>query len=137
MDVTGRGLAGVEWTLLRYVSDGLESVPGEYPLEITLGVTPAGALSATDGCNWLSGRVEVEADRLVAGPLAMTMRGCMGPVTQVAPLIGAVLQSSPTWVIDGRILTLTSANTTLVYEPRRSVFPSDRAGRPAPLVITQ
>jgi heat shock protein HslJ len=136
MDVTGRvELVGVEWTLLRLVSDGVESVPGDYPLEITLGITPTGALSATDGCNWLSGPVEVEPARLVAGRLASTMRGCLGPVAQVAPLI--VLHSSPTWVIDDGTLALTAADTTLVYEPRRSPFPSDRAGRPAPLVITQ
>ena len=36
MDVTGRvELVGVEWTLLRFVSDGVESVPVHYPLEIT------------------------------------------------------------------------------------------------------
>jgi hypothetical protein len=40
MDVTGSvELVGVEWTLLLYVSDGVESVPGDYPLEITLGIT--------------------------------------------------------------------------------------------------
>jgi heat shock protein HslJ len=138
MDVTGRvELVGVEWTLLRFVSDGVESVPGDYPLEITLGITRTGALSATDGCNWLSGSVEIEADRLVAGRLMRTMRGCEGPVAQVVPLIDRVLNSSPRWTIHDGTLTLTSADTTLVYEPRRSLFPSDRAGRPAPLVITQ
>ena len=130
-------MVGVEWTLLRLVADGVESVPGDYPLEITLGITRTGALSATDGCNWVSGPVEVEAERLVAGQLMRTERGCGGPVAQVAPLIDLVLHSSPTWVIHDGTLTLTSANTTLVYEPRRSIFPSDRAGRPAPLVITQ
>src|SRR6187455_2153728 len=138
MDVTGRvELVGVEWTLLRFVSDGVESVPGDYPLEITLGITGTGALTATDGCNWLSGRVEVEVDRLVAGQLTTTRRGCLGPVAQVAPLIDRVLHSSPTWVIHDGTLSLSSADTTLVYEPRRSVFPSDRAGRPALLVISQ
>ena len=138
MDVTGRvELVGVEWTLLRFVSDGVESVPADYPLEITLGITSAGALTATDGCNWLSGPVELEDDRVVTGQLASTMRGCRGPVAQVAPLIERVLQSSPTWVIEGETLTLSTVNTTLVYEPRRSIFPSDRAGRPAPLVITE
>ena len=138
MDVTGRAkLVGVEWTLLRFLADGVESVPGDYPLEITLGITRTGALSATDGCNWLSGPVEVEADRLIAGQLMRTMRGCVGPVAQVAPLIDLVLHSSPTWVIHDGTLALTSVNTTLVYEPRRSIFPSDRAGRPAPLVITE
>jgi heat shock protein HslJ len=119
------------------VSEGVESVPGDYPLEITLGITGTGALTATDGCNWVSGRVEVEADPLVAGQLAGTMRGCMGPVAEVAPLIDRVLLSSPTWVIHDGTLTLSSANTTLVYVPRRSLFPSDRAGRPAPLVLTE
>ena len=138
MDVTGRvELVGIEWTLLRFVSDGIESVPGDYPLEIRLGITRAGALSATDGCNWLSGSIEVEADRLVAGELMRTMRGCKGPVAEVASLIDRVLHSSPTWVIHDETLTLTSANTRLVYEPRRSLFPSDRAGRPAPVVIIE
>jgi heat shock protein HslJ len=138
MEVAGRvELVGVEWTLLRLVADGVESVPGEYPLEVTLGITGTGALMATDGCNWVSGRVEVEADRLVAGQLMTTRRGCFGPVVQVAPLIERVLHSSPTWVIHDGTLTLTSADATLVYEPRRSIFPSDRAGRPAPLVITE
>jgi heat shock protein HslJ len=138
MDVTGGvELVGVEWTLLRFVSEGVESVPGDYPLEITLGITGTGALTATDGCNWLSGRVEVEVDRLVAGQLTTTERGCLGPVAQVAPLIDRVLHSSPTWVIHDGTLSLSSADTTLVYEPRRSVFPSDRAGRPALLVISQ
>jgi META domain len=96
MDVTGRvELVGVEWTLLRFVSDGVESVPGDYPVEITLGITHTGALTATDGCNRLSGPVEVEADRLVAGQPMTTMRGCAGPVAQVAPLIGLVLRSNP------------------------------------------
>jgi hypothetical protein len=90
MDAAGRvELVGVEWTLLRFVSDGVESVPGDYPLEITLGITHTGALSATDGCNWLSGGVEIEPHRLVAGKLMTTMRGCGGPVAQVGPLIDA------------------------------------------------
>ena len=138
MDATGRvELVGVEWTLLRFVSDGAESVPGDYPLEVTLGITSTGALTATDGCNWLYGSVELRADRLVTGQLASTMRGCSGPVVQVAPLIERVLHSSPTWVIRDETLTLSTVNTTLVYQPRRSIFPSDRAGRPAPLVITE
>ena len=138
MEGTGRvELVGVEWTLVQFVSDGVESGPGEYPLEITLGITRTGALSATDGCNWLSGPVEVDPDRIVAGQLMTTERGCTGPVAQVAPLIDRVLQSSPTWVIRDGTLALTAANTTLIYEPRRSPFPSDRPGRPAPLVITQ
>src|SRR5918993_3052650 len=138
MGVTGRvELVGVEWTLLRFVSDGVESVPGDFPLEVTLGITRSGALSATDGCNWLSGRVEVEADRLVAGRLMTTRRGCGGPAVRVARLIDLVLHSTPTWAIQDATLTLTSANTTLVYEPRRSIFPSDRAGRPVPLVVTR
>jgi heat shock protein HslJ len=130
-------LVGIEWTLLRFLSDGVDSVPGDYPLEITLGITRTGALSATDGCNWLSGSVDVQTDRLVAGKLMKTARGCRGPVAEVAPLIGRVLGSSPTWVIQDGTLTLTGAGTTLVYEPRRTLFPSDRAGRPAPLAITQ
>src|SRR4051812_27066167 len=138
MDVTGRvELVGLEWTLLRFVSDGVESVPGDYPLEITLGITSTGALTATDGCNWLSGPVEVEADRLLAGQLKTTRRGCSGPVAQVAPLIERVLHASPTWVIQDETLTLSTVNTTLVYQPRRSIFPSDRAERPAPLVIIE
>src|SRR6185295_14078600 len=109
MDVTRTvELVGVEWTLLRFVSDGVESVPGDYPLEITLGITTAGALTATDGCNWLSGPVELEDDRIVTGQLASTARGCRGPVVQVAPLIGRVLRSSPTWVIQGETLTLST-----------------------------
>ena len=88
MEVTGSvELVGVEWTMLRLVADGVESVPGDYPLEITLGITGSGALMATDGCNWVSGPVEVEADRLVAGQLMTTRRGCTGPVAEVAPLI--------------------------------------------------
>lgn len=47
MGVVGAAdLVGIEWTLLRFLSDGVESVPGDYPLEITLGITGAGALSA-------------------------------------------------------------------------------------------
>lgn len=130
-------MVGVEWTLLRLVADGVESLPGDYPLEITLGITSTGALTATDGCNWLSGRVELEDDRLVTGQLMRTMRGCVGLVAQIAPLIERVLHSSPTWVIQDETLTLSTVNTTLVYQPRRSIFPSDRAGRPAPLVITE
>ena len=95
-------MVGVEWTLLRFVSDGVESVPGDYPLEITLGITSTGALTATDGCNWLSGPVEVEDDRIVAGQLASDDAWLRGPVTQVAPLIGRVLRSTPTWVIQRR-----------------------------------
>ena len=40
-------------------------------------------------------------------------------------------------MIQDGTLTLTSADATLVYGPRRSIFPSDRPGRPAPLVLTQ
>src|ERR1700750_1189252 len=109
MDVTGRvELVGVEWTLLRFVSEGVESVPDDYPLEITLGIVGSGALTATDGCNWVSGRVEIEADRLVTGQLMTTRRVCIGPVAQVAPLIDRVLHSSPTWVIQDGTLTLSS-----------------------------
>ena len=82
--MTGRvELVGVEWTLLRFVSDGVESVPGDYPLEVTLGITRTGALSATDGCNWLSGGAADANPITAAGSQPRPAR--QGPTTGEAP----------------------------------------------------
>jgi heat shock protein HslJ len=81
-----------------------------------------GQISASGGCNSMSGQYRVDGDRLVAGNLATTEMGCDEPLmaqdTWLAELLGEA-----TIAIDGDTLVLARGNVRLTMEDREIADP--------------
>jgi heat shock protein HslJ len=131
------GLIGVEWTLQRFVVDGVEHLPGDYPNEVTLRFSRGGLLSGTDGCNWFSTSVAIDPDHVILDGLVSTRRGCRGEAEKFSAILRSLLFAHPTWSLDDGVLTVAVGTTAVIYEARTSIYPSDRPGRAAPLVLAQ
>ena len=62
------------------------------------------------GCNGFGGDYTVKGDALEFGPVMSTMMFCEGPVGEQELATLAVLKESATFVLDGNMLTITSAD---------------------------
>ena len=82
--------------------------------KVTLRFGTDGKLSASAGCNTLSGNFLIEKGQLVAGQLAMTEMACIpaSRQTQDAWLAG-VLDARPQLMQTGTTLTVTAGATTI------------------------
>ena len=108
-------LIGVEWTLVHLRRDGALVEPPDGASEVVLRFSADGQMSGTDGCNFFfGGPVVISGARLSVGRIGTTLMGCPGIVDFTAA--------------DGDALT---------YEHRRSIYPSDKPGRPAPHVLAE
>jgi len=109
-------LIGSAWTLITINdADGNDvQVAGSGSLSIGTD----GSLKGNDGCNAMSGDVQL-ADQTIdfGGGLAITEMACPDDVMTTAQHVDAVLQGSVEWNIDGDRLTLTKDGVgTLVYQ---------------------
>ena len=81
-----------------------------------------GQISASGGCNSMSGPYRIDGDRLVAGSLATTEMGCDEPLmaqdTWLADLLGGA-----TIALDGDTLVLTKGSVRLTTEDREVADP--------------
>src|SRR5882757_4624581 len=108
-------LIGVEWTLVHLRRAGALVEPPDGASEVVLRFSADGQMSGTDGCNFFfGGPVVISGARLSVGRIGTTLMGCPGIVDFTAA--------------DGDALT---------YEHRRSIYPSDKPGRPAPHVLAE
>jgi heat shock protein HslJ len=75
-------------------------------------------LSGNVGCNGFGGEYKVEGDGITFGPIISTEMFCEGPVGEQEATTLAVLSESATFVLDGDVLTITSAdgNSVIVLE---------------------
>lgn len=90
-----------------------------------------GRLSASAGCNTMTGGYRVVDQTLVVDALGMTEMGCPGDLAEQDEWLSGLLGSEPAAVLDGDTLTVTSASTTLTLQDRAVADP-DR-----PLVGTE
>ena len=74
-----------------------------------------GTVAVDAGCNTGSGGYTVAGDQITFGPLAMTMRACIGESATVETAVLAVLTGTATAQIVDGVLTLTNGSNGLHY----------------------
>ncbi|MCM6776719.1 META domain-containing protein [Nocardia sp. CDC159] len=105
-----------------FVSTKVEgaAIPGGGPLVLTFA---DGRISAQAGCNTSSGPVEFDGAVLRVSGLATTMMGCPGERGGADGWQTGLLQSAPTWKLDGSTLTLTGNGSTVTMLDKKVAQP--------------
>ncbi|WP_378731617.1 META domain-containing protein [Nocardia brasiliensis] len=95
-----------------FVSTGVEGapIPGGGPLTLTF---KDGRVSADAGCNSHSGSVELDDHKVHVSGLASTLMACPGDRQGADEWLSALLNSEPSWQLDGAKLTLKSDKLTV------------------------
>jgi heat shock protein HslJ len=113
---TPAGLEGVPWLLDSYVTGSTTTAiaPGVQRPTLQFDAT-TGTVAVEAGCNTGSGSYTVAGDQITFGPLAMTMRACIGESATVETAVLAVLTGTATAQIADGVLTLTNGSNGLHY----------------------
>ena len=82
-----------------------------------------GRLNASAGCNIIGGTFSIDGDRLIFTGASMTEMGCAEPRMSQDQWLIDFLGSSPTFVLDGNDLTLTSGTTVVTLLDREVAEP--------------
>jgi heat shock protein HslJ len=82
-----------------------------------------GRITATAGCNMLSGTVRVEADRLVVNDLGSTEMGCDAARHSQDEWLASMLTANPAYLLDDARLQLRSDDTVLALLDREVADP--------------
>lgn len=83
--------------------------------EVTLQIQ-GNSLAASAGCNRASGSLQEQNGKLEIGPLAATMMACPPAIAKLEARFFSVLESRPSWRIEGDRLTLSGAGATLTFQ---------------------
>lgn len=84
---------------------------------------PAGILSASAGCNNMSGAYEVTDGVLIVDQMATTEMGCPNNLMNQDQWLSTFLSSKPTVSLDGNNLVLTSDSTEITFLDREQAEP--------------
>src|SRR5690348_2502521 len=82
-----------------------------------------GGVRAYAGCNHLTGRASVDAERLIVGDFASTRMACDAPREEQDAWLAGFLSAGPTWRLDGDGLVLSSGDTEIRLADQRSADP--------------
>ncbi|GAB2516303.1 META domain-containing protein [Nocardia heshunensis] len=96
------------------------AIPGGGPL--TLSFTD-GRISATAGCNTMTGPVDLQGNTLQVGELASTLMACPGDTAGADGWQDGLLRSQPTWTLVGDTLTLKGNGSTVTMLDRKAAHP--------------
>lgn len=106
-------LEGTEWILDGIVSgDAVSSVPVGVTASIRI---TSGRVELKPGCNSGGGTVEVTADTLTFGPIALTKMACEPGPMSVETAVVAVLSGPVDYTIDADVLTLDAGDAGLIF----------------------
>lgn len=106
-------LEGTEWIL-----DGIVSgdVVSSVPVGVTASIRIAGGrVEVKPGCNSGGGTIEVTADRLTFGPIALTKKACESGAMSVETAVIAVLSGAVGYTIDADVLTIDAGDAGLIF----------------------
>ncbi len=78
-------------------------------VDTSITFSPDGKLSGNVGCNGFGGDYSVDGNKITFGPIASTLMFCENVAEQESGTL-AVFQESATFVLDGNMLTITSAD---------------------------
>lgn len=98
-----------------------ELAPGT---KVSLWFANDGRLVANAGCNTMSGQVRLAGKLETPDGLSMTEMGCDAPRHAQDEWLATLLQSGPSWTLDGDELVLTSGETKLVLLDRAVAEPT-------------
>lgn len=102
----------------RWVLDGI--ISGATASSVPAGVTASirivdGRIDVQSGCNTGSGTVEVTADTLTFGAIALSKKACEPAAAAVESAVTAVLAGSARYTIDADALTLSAGSAGLTF----------------------
>ncbi|GAB1470438.1 hypothetical protein MASR2M66_13150 [Chloroflexota bacterium] len=102
----GKPAASVQgqWELVSY-----NKTPAVSGVDTSITFSPDGKLSGNVGCNGFGGDYSVDGNKITFGPIASTLMFCENVAEQESGTL-AVFQESATFVLDGNMLTITSAD---------------------------
>jgi heat shock protein HslJ len=89
-----------------------------------------GTLSANAGCNIIGGNLVIDGDKLRFSGASMTEMGCDEPRMAQDQWLITFLSSSPTFVLNGNDLTLTSGTTAVTLLDREIAEPDQPLAGP-------
>jgi heat shock protein HslJ len=103
-----------QWKLVSY-----NQIPAVPDVETTIEFKD-GQMNGNVGCNGFGGAYKVKGDSIEFGPVMSTMMFCEGPIGEQEMGTLAVLQGKTSFVLDGNMLTITSAdgNSVIVLEKK-------------------
>jgi heat shock protein HslJ len=90
---------------------------------IRLGFTENGYVTASAGCNLLSGPVQVERGRLVVGDLSSTDMACTPELGAQDEWLAGVISADPAYALGGSRLRLAVGGTAIVLVDRQVADP--------------
>jgi heat shock protein HslJ len=106
-------LEGTRWVLEGIVSgDAVSSVPAGVTAAIEIA---GGRVDVEAGCNTGGGSVEVTAEKLTFGPIALTKMACEGGAMAVEQAIVSVLSGEVGYAIDADGLTIDGGDAGLMF----------------------
>ena len=100
-----------EW---RLVSFGPASSPREAAGETSINFGADGQMAGNVGCNSFSGEYTVSGMKIEFGPIMSTLMGCMDTVGDQESATFAVFANTATFALTGDMLTITSADASMV-----------------------
>ncbi|MEV6559112.1 META domain-containing protein [Nocardia sp. NPDC051756] len=105
-----------------FLSTGVEGtpIPGGGPLTLTF---KDDRIAADAGCNSYSGAVTLDDHKLRVSGLASTLMGCTGDRQGADEWLNGLLNSDPSWQLDGAKLTLKSDNLTVTLLDKKVAVP--------------
>jgi heat shock protein HslJ len=104
------------------VTEGGAPKPLASGTKIRLGFSD-GTISASAGCNTMSGSYTIQNGKLVVGEMAMTEMGCPSDLGDQDQWLADFLGSKPTLALDGNNLMLTSDKTEITFLDREQAEP--------------
>ncbi len=106
-------LEGTRWVLDGIVSgDAVSSVPVGVIASIRIA---NGRVDVAAGCNTGGGTIQVTADTLTFGPIALTKMACEGGPMAAEAAVTAVLSGAVGYTIDADVLTLDAGGAGLIF----------------------
>jgi len=119
----GSTLKGKTYLSTSITQEG-NGTPPAADTRVRLQFTNDGRLIADAGCNTMQAQVSTGDGKLtLKEPPSMTAMGCPGGRDALDSWLSNLLQSKPTWKLDGNTLTVASAGTTIALTDRKIVEP--------------
>ncbi|WP_067835115.1 META domain-containing protein [Nocardia lijiangensis] len=97
-----------------------QAIPGGGPLTLQFA---DGRVTANAGCNTISGAVTFDDNVLRVEELASTLIGCPGELADADRWVDTLLNSAPTWKLDGDTLTLQNNEQTVTLLDKKVARP--------------
>ncbi len=100
-----------DWNLVSYGSPTSQT-PAVPDVEASVTFGSDGKLNGNVGCNGFGGDYKVDGETITFGPIMSTLMACADPIMEQESTVFSVFTDTATFKIDGKILTITSADST-------------------------